>query len=135
MNEELEAIKDKWGEKTAAKERAFVAMQAASLDEKEGRDSSANWAAWEVDGIKGNEGRLADEQLALCDAYVDAHPGEFAELEKLSLEECVTALSVFRDAGMDESQWRVEVWLRHHFEPQSVGGEVKARVRMPGMGG
>jgi hypothetical protein len=48
----------------------------------------------------------------------------------MSLEECVNAVSVFRQAGMAEEQWRVETWLLHRFEPQNIGGPVKAKVRV-----
>ena len=135
MNAELEAIKDTWRKKTEAKARALEAVGEAKLAEKEGRDSSKFWATWEKNGIEGLEKKLADEQLALCEAYVTAHPEEFTEIQNMSLEECVTALEVFRKAGMEDSEWRVEAWLRHHFEPQNIGGEARARVRLPGPGG
>ena len=72
---------------------------------------------------------------AMCDAYVADHPDQFTSLEAMSLEQCVTALSTFRAAGMEEEQWRVEVWLLHHFEPQNIGGPMQARVRLPGTRG
>jgi hypothetical protein len=78
------------------------------------------------------EGREEERTREMCDAYVEAHPDLFTELAGMTLEECVQALSVFRSAGMEESQWNVEVWLLHHFEPQNIGGPVSAVVRLPG---
>lgn len=78
-------------------------------------------------------GRDEDGTRALCDAYVEAHPEQFNSLSEMSLEQCVTALSTFRAAGMEEEQWKVEVWLLHHFEPQTIGGPIKAQVRIPGL--
>lgn len=78
------------------------------------------------------DGREEDGTRALCDAYVEAHPDEFNSLRTMTLDACVRAIDVFRAAGMDEEQWKVEVWLLHHFEPQSIGGPIQAQVRIPG---
>lgn len=86
--------------------------------------------AWSKDT---GDGRDEQGTRALCDAYVEAHPERFTNLRDMSLEECVQALSVFRAAGFEESQWEVEVWLLHRFEPQQVGGPMKAQVRVPGL--
>jgi copper chaperone CopZ len=151
MNAELEAIRDKWAEKTAAKYDGLVALQAAKAQEdgKEVGDDAIKLVATQLGdlagradlrgvhasrGIQGDEGRLDAEHLEMCDAYVAAHPGEFAgEIEGMSLEECVKAIDAFRAAGMTESEMRVEVWLRHKFEPQNIGGEVQARIRVAGL--
>ena len=84
---------------------------------------------------KTGNGREQDGTRALCDAYVAAHPEKFANLADMTIEQCVEALSVFRAAGFEESQWEVEVWLLHRFEPQNIGGQVQARVRLPGSRG
>lgn len=78
-------------------------------------------------------GRDEEGTRALCDAYVQAHPEQFAALEAMTLEQCVKAVEVFRDAGMEEEQWKVETWLLHHYEPQSIGGPIQAVVRIPGV--
>jgi hypothetical protein len=135
MNTELEKIRDTWAKKTEAKAKALAAAGEARLAEKEGRDPAAFWNTWERNGIEGQEKRLSDEHLALADKYVADHPEEFTEYENKTLEELVGAVSVLRAAGMDEAVQRIEVWLRHHFEPQNIGGEVRARVRLPGLGG
>lgn len=113
MNAELEAIKDAWAKDT------------------------------------GN-GREEDGTRALCDAYVAAHPEQFTELANMTLEQCVQSVSLFRQASFDptqtmafkqmgvdpeESQWKVEVWLLHNFEPQNIGGPLQARIRLPAPGG
>jgi hypothetical protein len=120
MNAELEAIRDSWDKETG-------------------------------------DGRDEDGTRAMCDAYVAAHPGQFITLRGLSEFhpaegepercadcgaspgathpcQCVKALSVFRQAGMEEEQWKVEVWLLHHIAPQTIGGPIVARVRLPGTG-
>lgn len=79
------------------------------------------------------DGRDEDGTRALCDAYVEAHPEQFVSLREMSIEECVKALEVFRDAGMAEEQWRVEAWLLHRFQPQSIGGPIQAQIRIPGV--
>lgn len=79
------------------------------------------------------DGRDEEGTRALCDAYVEAHPERFTALSGMELEQCVNALEVFRAAGMEESQWEVEVWLLHRYEPQTIGGQVRAQVRIPGL--
>lgn len=83
--------------------------------------------AWDKDTGKGRDAAKARE---LADAYVAAHPDQFTELATMSLEQCVQAVDVFRAAGMADSQWRAEAWLLHHFEPQTIGGPVDAKVRI-----
>jgi len=79
------------------------------------------------------DGRDEEGTRKLADAYVVAHPEEFTELRELSIDECVTAVSTFRNAHLEESQWRVETWLLHHFQPQQIGGEYTAQVRNPNL--
>ena len=79
------------------------------------------------------DGRDYQRAVELSDAYVAAHPELFTQLADMSIDDCVKAVSVFRDAGMDEDQWRVEAWIKHRWEPQSIGGEYHAQVRMPGI--
>lgn len=86
--------------------------------------------AW--DKNTGN-GRDEDGTRAMCDAYVEAHPDQFTALREMTIEECVNAVSVFRQAGMAEEQWKVEVWLLHHFAAQNIGGPMQAQVRIPGL--
>ncbi|OBF77104.1 hypothetical protein [Mycolicibacterium fortuitum] len=76
------------------------------------------------------DGRDQTEAVALADAYVAAHPDEFAYLATMSIESCVAFIDVFRAQGDEDSQWRVEAWLLHHFEPQTIGGTVEAKVRV-----
>lgn len=76
------------------------------------------------------DGRDEVGTRALCDAYVTAHPELFTELADMTLEECVSAVTVFRNAGMEESQWNTEVWLLYHFEPQQIGGTYQPTIRV-----
>jgi len=80
------------------------------------------------------DGRDDKGTRALCDAYVAAHPDEFTELATLSLEDLVTSVSTFRNANLEESQWRVEVYLLYKFAPQQIGGEYQPQLRVPGLG-
>lgn len=74
--------------------------------------------------------RDEDKARKLADAYVKANPDEFTELADMTIEQCVQAIDVFRAAGMEDSQWRVEAWLFHKYEPQQVGGTYEAKVRL-----
>lgn len=78
------------------------------------------------------DGRDMGEVVALADAYVAAHPTEFASLQTMDREQCVAAIDVFRAAGMEEDQWRVETWIQHRWDPMNIGGPVTAKVRTPG---
>lgn len=73
-----------------------------------------------------------DEALArqLSDSLVAANPDQFSSLENMTVEQLVQAVDVFRAAGMEQDQWRIEAWLLHHFEPQNIGGPVEATVRV-----
>lgn len=133
MNEELTHIKSIWNDKTAAKDRVMKALGKALLADKGGNDSQKDWQEVEDYGLKnGVEGRKNAEMLDACDAYVAAHGDEFNLYRGMELEDLVKTLEVFRDAGLEEQAWRVQVWLTHHFEPQHVGGKARAIVRIPG---
>lgn len=102
MNAELEAIKDSWDKNTG-----------------DGRDDEGT--------------------RALADKYVADHPEQFEGLRQLEkqasdadrdpIPDLVNALSVFRNAGMAEEQWRVETYLLHRFPPQNIGGEYRPSIR------
>jgi hypothetical protein len=79
------------------------------------------------------DGRDEVGTRALCDAYVAAHPEEFTEIQNLTLEECVDAVSTFRNANLEESQWRVETYLLQKFAPQQIGGVHQPQLRVPGL--
>ncbi|WP_458317097.1 hypothetical protein [Mycolicibacterium brisbanense] len=78
------------------------------------------------------DGRDTSQARALADAYVAAHPETFVFLQSMAIEQLVATVEVFRNQGDEQSQWLVETWLLHHFEPQTIGGPVVARVRVPG---
>lgn len=76
------------------------------------------------------EGRDWEMVRQLSDEYVAAHPDEFESFQSLDEVQCVKALEVFREAGLEDDEYRVQVWIWHHFEPQEIGGTYKATVRV-----
>ena len=86
--------------------------------------------AWDKDTGAGREEARTRE---MCDAYVTSHPEQFMSLRDMTLEDCVTAVGVFRQAVMEEEQWKVEVWLLHRFLPQQIGAQLQAQIRIPGV--
>lgn len=83
-----------------------------------------------MDNTNGN--RDITQAVALADTYVSEHPDQFTSLTEMPIEQCVAAVDVFRAAGMEDDQWRVEAWLLHRYEPQTIGGPVTAKIRIPG---
>lgn len=79
------------------------------------------------------DGRDMDEVRALADAYVNTHPAEFTSLQTMDRPQCVAAVDVFRAAGLEEDQWRVETWIQHRWDPMNIGGPIAATVRTPGV--
>lgn len=77
-------------------------------------------------------GRDEPAARALADTYVEQHPDEFGLLATMQLDSCVAAVDLFRDTGDEASQWRVETWLLHRYESQSIGGQAEPRIRIAG---
>ncbi len=86
--------------------------------------------AWDKNTGKGRD---HDTARALADAYVAAHPEQFEQLKNLTIKQVVEAVDTFRRGHLEEQQWLAEVWQIHHFEPQNIGGEYQATVRIPGL--
>lgn len=82
--------------------------------------------AWDTETGNGRD----PNARTLADQYVKNHPDQFEDYKELTLPECVKALEVFRDAGMESEQWKVETWLLHRYEPQNIGGTYQAQVRL-----
>jgi hypothetical protein len=78
------------------------------------------------------DGQDFDTARTLADEYVAANPNDFTTLTDLSLEECVKAVDVFRDAGMLDNQFQIEAWLLHKWEPQNIGGAAQPSLRLVG---
>lgn len=76
------------------------------------------------------EGRDEERVRQLADSYVGDHPDEFTSYDGLDEKQCVKALEVFREAGLEDDEFRVQVWIWHWFEPQEIGGTYKAKVRI-----
>lgn len=107
------------------------------------------------------DGRDAERARQICDTHVTANPDQFndleARLEELKAEgkdntEIIAdfvemidgrreAANIFRDSGMeaqarqcDDDKLRIDVWLMHRFDPQNIGGEYHATLRIPNHG-
>lgn len=87
----------------------------------------------ELEAIKAvvdpGEGQDLDKARELSDAYVAAHPEEFADFEDMTIEAVVQAVDVFRAAQMPDAQYRAEAWHLHKWLPQNIGGEVQPQLR------
>jgi hypothetical protein len=83
--------------------------------------------AWDKDV---GSGRDADKARQLAKKYVDAHPDQFESLKGMTVPQLVNSVDVFRAAGMETEQWRVEAWLLDRVPPQNIGGEYQAEVRL-----
>lgn len=77
------------------------------------------------------DGRDHAKAVELADAYVAAHPEKFAGLDHFDIPLLVQLVSRKRDAGDEQGRWEVEAWLLHKYEPQNIGGEYTASVRLP----
>lgn len=82
---------------------------------------------WDADT---GEGRDEEMVRQLSDEYVAAHPEEFESFQGLDEKALVKALEVFRAAGLEDDEYRVQVWIWHYFEPQEIGGTYRAKVRI-----
>lgn len=81
------------------------------------------------DPEEGHEGqdRALGEQLS--DAYVAAHPEEFTDFADKTIVDVVKSVDVFREAGMEDMQWRAEAWHLHKWHPQTIGGVMGPQER------
>lgn len=83
-------------------------------------------------GPDGEDLRSEDASVyELADAYVAAHPDDFAGFASLPLEALVKTIDTYRSDGRDDDAMKVQVWLWHHFEPQNIGGTYHATIRVP----
>lgn len=97
------------------------------------------------------DGRDDSRTRELVDAYVEDNPEKFLALQNVTLEQCVSAIDLFRDdpdnsftpvlkvalfgdsdVDLETCQWLVEVWLLHKWDPQNIGGVAAPTVRVPG---
>ena len=85
------------------------------------------------DAVDKNTGGGRDRPAAveLAAAYVAAHPELDAEMADWDLPKIVEAISLFRAAGSDVQQWRLEAYHLAKWEPQEIGGEYHATLRTP----
>lgn len=84
--------------------------------------------AWSPDNPETRDEGLARQ---LAEEFVTDNPDLYgADYLAKDIGELVRAVDVFREAGMEEEQWRVEAWLLYAFEPQTIGGEYKAKLKI-----
>lgn len=70
----------------------------------------------------GPEGMDHATAKSLSNAYVAAHPEQFAKFAGKSLPEIVEMIDKLRDLGWDEDMWIAEAWHLHTWKPQEIGG-------------
>ncbi len=138
MNAELQAYQDKIDEKASHKMAAMVALGQAKLAEHEGRQSDADaaWAIVMARGMNGDEGRCHDELQEMADAYVDAHPEQFAAFEQYvnpeGKDKLVQLIASLGKAGMKEEALKLIIFERSRFERVKVQPGVQTRTRKSG---
>lgn len=79
------------------------------------------------------DGSDFDHARDLADSFVEANPDKFAEYQDHDIPALVKMVDVFREAGLEDSQWAVEAWLLHRFEPQNIGGTNRPQLRIVGL--
>jgi hypothetical protein len=134
MNTEIEAFVDKKREKREAKARSLAALGEAKAAEAEGRDASSAWAAVAAQGhTTGIEGQCDKELQAMADAYVAAHPDDYAFFERFvrpdgtadeqekAQDALVGMINTFRRAGDTESQVKAEMFELARFPRKNIG--------------
>ena len=60
------------------------------------------------------------QAVVMAEAYVSAHPEEFALFPNLTIPALVSMVDAFREVDDFENVLRVEVWLKAEFEPQVI---------------
>jgi hypothetical protein len=140
MNAELQAYQDKIDEKRGHKNAMLVALGQAKLAEQEGRqaDADAAWAIVVSRGMGGDEGKCHDALQEMADAYVDAHPEQFAAFEQYANPEgkdkLVQLIASLGKAGLKEEALKLIIFERSRFERVKVAPAVQMRTRI-GKGG
>lgn len=82
----------------------------------------------DIRGAMAQPGRDLNRARTLASQYVSENPDKFTHIQNLSRDECVTAVGVFRNDGMDDEQWIVEAWLLHNWEPMTIVGGINQVV-------
>lgn len=78
----------------------------------------------------GHEGQDRPAAELLADAYVAAHPEDFAKFAEMSIVQLVEQVDKLRQLGWEQDVWLVEAWLLHKFEPQTIGGVTAPQLRL-----
>lgn len=119
MDADVQAFKDKMAEKATAKATVMAAV------------AEQDWATVASYGINGVEGRCMAEAQAMADAYVAAHPDQFASVkDEDDVEKVVKLIDLFNAAGMEEAALAMTMFELAHFERQEIGVATRAKVRL-----
>lgn len=144
MDADVQAFVDKWAEKSAAKAVTLAALGAAKqadykasvAETPEARarweaKSAEQWAIVESSGINGGEeGRLYDEAFALAEAYVAAHPEQFASFSAYDFDLVHAIATAFKLQGRKEEAAKITMFELVTFERQHIGQAVKVEKRV-----
>lgn len=133
MDADVQAFKDALTAKASAKDAALACVGAAKLAELNGKASEALWETVAAQGIDGAEGEAMQQAQQIADAYVAAHPEEFAAVQQYvnpqGHENIVRLIDAFRDAGMEEAVLKMTMFELVSFERQQIGVTPRATVR------
>lgn len=129
MDAAVQAFKDKMAERSEAKAKCVAALGRATLT-----DNAKDWEAVAQFGVKGDEGRCNLELQAMADAYVKAHPEQFAavvgSVNAEGHEQVVKLIDLYYGAGMEESALALTMFELASFERQEIGVATRAKVRL-----
>lgn len=79
-------------------------------------------------------GRDMDKAREISDRFIADNPELFRKLIGLDSIQIAKAVDVARESGLDDEVTLLEIWVRSRFEPQKIGGEATATVRLvPGL--
>lgn len=85
------------------------------------------------DAVDKSTGDGRNEELArqLADEFVEAHPELFVQMKTMNVQALAAWSQMFREQGSEEAHQHVEIWLRHRFDPQNIGGTFEPTIRIP----
>lgn len=140
MDPTIQAFKEKWAEKSAAKVIVMDALGAAKLAEYRGEDASSFWKLVGDHGFNGgDEGRFQADAQAMADAYVLEHPEMFDVAEQYVSperhDELVTIIGIYRAAGLEEEMLKLTMFELARFDRQKMGVTVRKTLGVARTGG
>jgi hypothetical protein len=147
MDPAVQAFKDKWAEKSAAKQESLVATGYAKLAEHNAdvaledtdrarylAEADQHWAVVATRGHAGAEGKLEAEAFAMAEEYVDAHPEQFASFERYVNPDdhdlLVTLITALSKNGREEEALKLTMFELARFERQHFGQRLQAVAKV-----